>query len=150
MKSYHTHPPKQAFQTTSQYHLIQHQQTNKHTLQQNTKTMAPVTATAAGVARQTIDDPTLISLLERLSKFDRSSSPLDGGGDGADGTTIQHGDDGGGEDVAMGDGGEAAAGEGDKRRRRRQPPVDIDGLVAELEKVPRWRFQEQVRSSSEI
>ena len=105
--------------------------------------MAPVTATAAGVARQTIDDPTLISLLERLSKFDRTitSSPLDG-----DETAIQHG---GGEDVAMGDGGEAAAGEGDKRRRR-QPPVDIDGLVAELEKVPRWRFQEQVRSSSEI
>ena len=145
MKSYHTTRPSNL--ETSQYRLIKHQQTNKHTLQQNTKTMAPVTATAAGVARQTIDDPTLISLLERLSKFDRSitSSPLDGGGDGADGTTIQHG-----EDVAMGDGGEAAAGEGDKRRRRRQPPVDIDGLVAELEKVPRWRFQEQVRSSSEI
>ena len=26
-----------------------------------------------------------------------------------------------------------------------KPPLDIDGLVAELEGMPKWRFQEQVR-----
>ena len=90
--------------------------------------MAPVIASATGVARQTIDDPALLALLARLSAFDVAP----GGGD----------DDAAA--AARGDGAEAAVPPAPPPRRRRPP--DLDGLVAALDRVPRWHFQEQVRA----
>lgn len=108
--------------------------------------MAPVTATSAGIPRQTIDDPDLIGLLERLSKFDPTSST-------STTTTVDAGvvtgvaaandnDDG---DVEMADAtADGAAAEQSTDGIIKIPPLDVDGLVAELECVPRWQFQEQV------
>ena len=81
--------------------------------------MAPITATTVGVPRQTIDDPALSSLLERLTSYDcqRDTTP----------STINQMDvtnDSGDMDV---------------------PRVDVDGLVKELEKYSQWKFQEMVR-----
>lgn len=81
--------------------------------------MAPITTTTAGVARQIIDDPELISLLERLHAFTVPEGIM-GGLDGA----------GGYGDATMRDDSEME--------------VMIDGLVKELEGVQRWQFQEQV------
>jgi len=86
--------------------------------------MAPVSATGTGVPRQRIDDPDLRSLLARLARFDprvagtSPSAPSAGGRDGS------------------------AAGDG--AQERKSPPLDVDGLVAELGAVGKWRFQEQV------
>ena len=90
--------------------------------------MAPVTVTSAGIARQIIDDVELIDLIERLSKFDPTDASPAG---------VAAGDNNGGsngEKVAIAAISPSASG----------PPLDIDGLVAELEKYPKWRFQEQV------
>ena len=81
--------------------------------------MAPITATTAGLARQTIDDPDLVSLLCRLHSLDIP-----------DAVVAQRG-----EDVVM------AESEADRTTRTL---AMIEELVKELEGVPRWRFQEQV------
>ncbi len=118
--------------------------------------MAPVTATATGVARQTIDDPNLIALIERLSKFDRhyhgSSASDEVLGDAAapapagsavDGADVA--DDG---DFAMAD---ATNSNNDSHgdspaAASKPPPLDVEGLVVELDSVvPKWQFQELVR-----
>ena len=85
--------------------------------------MAPVVISSTGIPSQTIDSPELISLIERLSTFDPN-------------TNIVESDDGAGMDIDKDD----AAGDkvGDSA------PLDIDGLVDELKKCQRWRFQEQV------
>ena len=83
--------------------------------------MAPVSATGTGVPRQRIDDPALSSLLARLARFDPRSSSAGGTAKDADA------------------GGRHETGEG-----RKSPPLDVDGLVAELGAVGKWRFQEQV------
>ena len=92
--------------------------------------MAPVTATSAGIARQIIDDPALISLLERLSAFDAADH------DAANDAT----DDDGDEVMADVGGPRQAA----RTNPSKSPPLDMNGLVEELGKCPRWRFQEQV------
>ena len=129
--------------------------------------MAPVVASSAGVARQTIDDPRLIALLDRLSQFE-VASPADvdvdvdvadvadavaDGGVTSDVAAPRDDDD----DVAMADAAEdddrGAMGdehEDAPRSSNREtklsspPPFDIDALAAELDRVPGWRFQEQV------
>ena len=129
--------------------------------------MAPVTATTAGVARQIIDDPALIELIRRLSDFDTAasstspSSTLSAGGAIAIASKedIAAEDDKDG-DVVMADGNSPAktavpesgssqegAPEEGGAPTSNKPPLDIEGLVAELDKFPRWRFQEQVSFS---
>jgi hypothetical protein len=82
--------------------------------------MAPVTETATGVGGQRIEDPQLRALLDRLRTYGAETSELEGDTDKA------NSDD---SDSAM------------------QPPsrVDVEGLVGELERWPKWRFHEQVR-----
>ena len=124
--------------------------------------MAPIVASTAGVARQTIDDPELIALLERLSSFDPGGS---GGTDGSTaGSAASKSTIGGAKgDVSKGVETGAASGDGDAvmadatdadsdwvQVSPDQPPLDVEALAAELEKYPRWRFQEQVRSHCEI
>jgi|EP00979_Chaetoceros_neogracilis_P003837 hypothetical protein len=75
--------------------------------------MAPVTATTTGVARQVIDNPQLIQLLERLSVFDRTNPDV--------------------EDIF-----DDSALDSDTSR------IDLEGLVGELEKCSRWKFEEMV------
>ena len=90
--------------------------------------------TSVGVPRQIIDDPKLVDLLNRLSNFDTTTTIVvnDGGGKGDD-------DDG---DVAMTDvtteqqSPTVAAASGVDEGAK--PPLDIDGLVAELEGMPKW------------
>mmetsp|Transcript_9044 Transcript_9044/g.11092 ORF Transcript_9044/g.11092 Transcript_9044/m.11092 type:complete len:4662 (-) Transcript_9044:66-14051(-) len=79
--------------------------------------MAPVTATATGIARQTIDDPKLVSLIENLSSF---HTPIPSNADRS---------------VSL----------SSSRVSIEQSPsiVDVDGIVTVLEKYPTWRFQEQ-------
>ncbi len=85
--------------------------------------MAPVVISSTGTPRQTIDNPELISLIERLSTFDPKTN---------DGVSV----DGAGMDIDKDDAvGDKVVG---------TPPLDIDGLVDELKKYQRWRFQEQV------
>ncbi len=102
--------------------------------------MAPVTATSAGIARQIIDDPALISLLVRLSSFYKSKIDESSSAKKAESTPavfatnevvayVEKGD----EDVKNIVDGSVES-----------PPFDIDGFVAELDKCPSWRFQEQV------
>eukprot|EP00571_Detonula_confervacea_P003423 CAMPEP_0172329052 /NCGR_PEP_ID=MMETSP1058-20130122/60671_1 /TAXON_ID=83371 /ORGANISM="Detonula confervacea, Strain CCMP 353" /LENGTH=4507 /DNA_ID=CAMNT_0013046199 /DNA_START=90 /DNA_END=13614 /DNA_ORIENTATION=- len=114
--------------------------------------MAPVTATSAGIARQTIDDPTLIALLQRLSKFDPSAISDDATGaerrvatsnDDDDDAMMVASDNHGGEDVTMMDAATDNHGEGLLLLPLNKPPLDVNGLVAELDGVPRWDFQEQ-------
>ena len=85
--------------------------------------MAPVVISSTGIPSQTIDSAELISLIERLSTFDPKTNNVVS-------------DDGAGMDIDKDD----AAGDkvGDSA------PLDIDGLVDELKKCQRWRFQEQV------
>ena len=82
--------------------------------------MAPVVISSTGIPRQTIDSPELISLIERLSTFDPSKFA--------------------GNNAAMDIDKDDAAG----HKVGQSPPLDIDGLVDELKKYQRWRFQEQV------
>eukprot|EP00804_Cyclotella_cryptica_P030429 CCRYP_008520-RB/>CCRYP_008520-RB protein AED:0.03 eAED:0.03 QI:213/1/1/1/1/1/14/495/4469 len=83
--------------------------------------MAPITTTTAGLARQTIDDPDLVSLLRRLHSLNiPEAASANGGG---------HGED-------------AVMAESDANRRAAMQAM-VEGLVKELEGVPRWRFQEQ-------
>ena len=85
--------------------------------------MAPVTATKTGIPRQTIDDPQLKALLSRLSEY-------------AIHDTI----------FASSDNfGTASDNKGDEQSR-----VDVEGLVGELERWPRWRFQEMVSLSAQL
>lgn len=85
--------------------------------------MAPVVISSTGIPRQTIDSPELISLIERLSTFDPKTKDVVFADDA--GMDIDK-DDAAGHKV------------GDS------PPLDIVGLVDELKKYQRWRFQEQV------
>ena len=78
--------------------------------------MAPVAATITGVQRQTIDDPKLVALLERLRNYERV-------------TTQSH----------------LAPIDCDDETLNSPQIVDIEGLVGELERWPQWRFQELVR-----
>lgn len=104
--------------------------------------MVTVTTTAVGVARQIIDDPALIALLQRLSAFDNTnaskSSHEEKTNPPASAESV--------EDAVMMDVGGAVEGRvsGFDGQDASAPSLDIDGLVAELDKFPRWRFQEQV------
>jgi hypothetical protein len=86
--------------------------------------MAPVIISSTGIPRQTIDSPELISLIERLSRFDPKID------------NAHSSDDSAGMDIDK----DNAASE----KFRDSPPLDIDGFVDELKKCQRWRFQEQV------
>ena len=124
--------------------------------------MAPITATSAGVPRQIIDDPKLLDLLHnRLSILsdaiittsystsdnndndnDNDNAPGNKGGD--------HGDVDG--DVIMADYAEESLstnseGEGQHGSKKSQFLDNINALVLELEGIPKWKFQEQVRVS---
>lgn len=123
--------------------------------------MAPVLATSTGIARQTIDDPKLVELICRLSVFDDgviNNDRLDhGGGDiivgGGDETTAMEEDDNQGigfkttegaimdvdSDVIDDEVGGRSSSDGIVR-----PVPDVAGLVAALDSVPKWQFQEQV------
>lgn len=140
--------------------------------------MAPVTVTSTGVARQTIDDPNLIALIERLSKFYPSAAAAadvlvdatntvagDGDAPSAAGSAVVYvatnnaagATDG---DIIMadavpGDGVSPATvpmatsttrstGESESTSQPQQPPLDVKSLVAELDSVPKWQFQELV------
>lgn len=140
--------------------------------------MAPVTVTSTGVARQTIDDPNLIALIERLSKFYPSAAAAadvlvdatntvagDGDAPSAAGSAVVDvatnnaagATDG---DIIMadavpGDGVSPATvpmatsttrstGESESTSQPQQPPLDVKSLVAELDSVPKWQFQELV------
>jgi hypothetical protein len=122
--------------------------------------MAPVTATSTGIARQTIDDPILVNLIRRLSDFDGGSVNND--------DRLDHG--GVVQDIMIGSGDDASAMEVDDNNNKttegsmmdvdndvidneaggrsssedngRVP--DVAGLVAALDSVPKWQFQEQV------
>ena len=83
--------------------------------------MAPITTTTAGISRQIIDDPSLISLLERLRSI----------------VIPMNDDNNDGEDVVMAD--------NDDDHRDEKTEGMIQALVKELVDIPRWRFQEQVR-----
>lgn len=94
--------------------------------------MAPVSATGAGVPRQRIDDPTLIALLARLAKFEPSSPDISC--NESANNTLADGD------VNMT---EINSSNRSRQQSRQQYPLDIDGLVGELDQFV-WRFQEQV------
>lgn len=124
--------------------------------------MAPVSATSTGIARQTIDDPKLVELICRLSVFDggvNNNDRLDHGGaaqdilvGGGDETTAMEVDDNLGikttegaimdvdNDVIADEAGGRSSSDGIVRR-----VPDVAGLVAVLDSVPKWQFQEQVR-----
>lgn len=73
--------------------------------------MAPVSATAKGVARQQIENPELTNLIERLSSFDTLKDDI--------------------QDIF------------DPRIEvTNHSKIDVKGLVAELEKLHRWKFEE--------
>ena len=126
--------------------------------------MAPVTATTAGVARQIIDDPALVELIRRLSEFDTAASTSSAGGaiaiaskgdaaaedDKEDGDVVMADDNSPAKTAAAepGSSQEGAPEEGGAPVPSLKPPLDIEGLVAELDKFPRWRFQEQVSFKS--
>lgn len=75
--------------------------------------MAPVSATAKGVARQQIENPELTNLIERLSSFDTLKDDI--------------------QDIF------------DPRIEvTNHSKIDVKGLVAELEKLHRWKFEEMV------
>lgn len=75
--------------------------------------MAPVSATAKGVARQQIANPELTNLIERLSSFDTLKDDI--------------------QDIF------------DPRIEvTNHSKIDVKGLVAELEKLHRWKFEEMV------
>lgn len=75
--------------------------------------MAPVSATAKGVARQQIANPELTILIERLSSFDTLKDDI--------------------QDIF------------DPRIEvTNHSKIDVKGLVAELEKLHRWKFEEMV------
>lgn len=136
--------------------------------------MAPVTATSTGVARQTIDDLNLIALIERLSKFDTAAAAgaddaagsavvaavtaeaeatqinvNDGDVSMADVDVVAVKDDDDDDDMMATTASAPAAGEEESGNNNNKPPppppLDIPGLVAELDSVPKWRFQELVR-----
>ena len=98
--------------------------------------MAPVVATSTGVARQTIDDPRLVDLISRLSVFDvRLRRDYDAAAAAAAADDMMVVDDALGEEGGGTNGGSPTP---------PLPPPDVMGLVAELDRVPRWQFQEQV------
>eukprot|EP00566_Odontella_aurita_P015588 CAMPEP_0113547226 /NCGR_PEP_ID=MMETSP0015_2-20120614/12239_1 /TAXON_ID=2838 /ORGANISM="Odontella" /LENGTH=285 /DNA_ID=CAMNT_0000447759 /DNA_START=511 /DNA_END=1365 /DNA_ORIENTATION=+ /assembly_acc=CAM_ASM_000160 len=113
--------------------------------------MAPVTATAMGVARQTIDDPTLVSLLERLRAFAPDPAPdpalaaaeRDAAAKRAEARNGETGgekkEDGGGEK----ENGEEREEESELLSDPEPRSVDVEGLAAELDRWKTWRFQEQ-------
>lgn len=103
--------------------------------------MAPVAATTTGVARQTIDDPKLVDLISRISDFDgRRRCDDAAAAAAADEMTMMV------DDVAMAMDADAVGGEGvgTGDESPPSPPLDVEGLAAELDRVPRWQFQEQV------
>jgi hypothetical protein len=122
--------------------------------------MAPVTATSTGIARQTIDDPILVNLIRRLSDFDGGSvnndDRLDHGGvvhqdiigSGDDASAMEVDDNNNkttegsmmdvDNDVIDNEAGGRSSSDGNGR------VPDVAGLVAALDSVPKWQFQEQV------
>ena len=123
--------------------------------------MAPVSATSTGIARQTIDDPKLVELIRCLSVFDGGvKNDVDHGGaqdiivgGGDDSSAMEVDDDQGigfkttegeimdvGNDVIDNEAGGRSSSDGIA------PPrvPDVAGLVAALDSVPKWQFQEQV------
>ena len=82
--------------------------------------MAPVTVTATGVGGERIEDPQLRALLDRLCTFKVETNALEEGTNEASNDDSDH---------------------------KMQSPsrVDVEGLVGELERWPKWRFHEQVR-----
>ena len=111
--------------------------------------MAPVSVTSTGIARQTIDDPKLIDLISRLSAFDvgRRGRDDDTYAAAPDDEMMVDDDNTAAAmdlDNAGGDGGGTVDDDGSPTPPS-SPPLDLDGLVAELDRVPRWEFQEQVR-----
>jgi hypothetical protein len=110
--------------------------------------MAPVTATTTGIACQTIDDPNLLALIERLSKFDPQSNPSGvrvPATDANDGDVIMADDANNNYSHGESPMATSATGDSESAEKQPQPPLDVDGLVAELDGVPKWRFQELVR-----
>lgn len=138
--------------------------------------MAPVTASSTGVARQTIDDPNLIALIERLSKFDPHDSSVAGDVPVADAAVVagsatnavitttsfdtnaaadgdvsmtdaanNNSDSHGDPPVAIATVSSTAGESVENKNKPPSPPLDVDGLVAELDSVAKWRFQELVR-----
>ncbi len=84
--------------------------------------MAPVVISSTGIPRQTIDNPELIKFIERVSTFDLTINNAKSKSDDSAGMDIDE----------------------DNNTSAKRPPLDIDGLVDELKKCQRWRFQEQV------
>lgn len=85
--------------------------------------MAPVVISSTGIPRQTIDNPELIKFIERVSTFDLTINNAKSKSDDSAGMDID---------------------EDNNNTSDKKPPLDIDGLVDELKKCQRWRFQEQV------
>ena len=127
--------------------------------------MAPVSVTSTGIARQTIDDPKLIDLISRLSAFDdgrrrgrddatrvvaSSSSSSSSSSSDDDDEMMVDDDDANAAAMELDDGGGGGVGtiadHVSPTTSTSSPPFDLDGLVAELDRVPRWQFQEQVRA----
>lgn len=90
--------------------------------------MAPVVISSTGIPRQTIDSPELISFMEQLATF----GPQSNNAPSHDSVGMEIDKD------------YKAADEKWGGNFRASPPLDIDGLVVELKKCQRWRFQEQV------
>lgn len=114
--------------------------------------MAPITATSAGVPRQIIDDPKLLDLLHnRLSILSDAiittsySTSGDNDNDDNNGGVDKAGNNGGDDgDVIMANAEET---DGSKTSKKSQFLDNINALVLELEDIPKWKFQEQVRVS---
>ena len=104
--------------------------------------MAPVAATSTGVARQTIDDPRLVELISRLSAFDGDAAAS--AASSASSADMMMVDDAAAAMDVDASGGEGGGSDGDGSPTPPSPPLDVEGLVAELDRVPRWQFQEQV------
>ena len=115
--------------------------------------MAPITATSAGVPRQIIDDPKLLDLLHnRLSILSDAiittsySTSGDNDNDDNNGGVDKAGNNGGDDgDVIMANAEET---DGSKTSKKSQFLDNINALVLELEDIPKWKFQEQVRVES--
>jgi hypothetical protein len=119
--------------------------------------MAPVSATSTGIARQTIDDPKLVELIRRLSVFDGGvKNDVDHGGaqdiivGGGDDSSAMEVDDDQGigfkttEGAIMDVGNDVIDDEAGGRSGIAPPMTMVAGLVAALDSVPKWQFQEQV------
>ena len=116
--------------------------------------MAPITATSAGVPRQIIDDPKLLDLLHNrlsilsdaiIATSSYSTSDDNDNNDNNNGGVDSSGNNGGDGDgdVVMADCAEET--DGKTSSKKSQFLDNINALVLELEGIPKWKFQEQVR-----